>query len=356
MAIDFNGALTLADQAILSNDPMVKEITKSLHQTWNAVKDIPFYTSPSLRQIGLRYTNSGIPLPTWTGINAQPQAVKGKPKSYEEQLFIMRNMITVDHVLLDQPDAIIDPVDAQVQMFMEGFAYDFNDKFVNNDPTSLIAGNSSDCFPGLKYRLDNWQQFDIAADMNIASTANLSFSNILAASSATAGSGAANRLMHDIQNLFDNMSSPDGDGIVLYMNEQTKRHFEMAIRVMGLGSGFDVTQDNFDRPVEMFKSAKIRVVGRKSDGTTAVIPSGSGNTVQWLNAAGSTVSVSDATTIYAVRYGKGYLEGWQPKPLKPEYLGKSQENGVMHNVLFEWGCGLMAQNTRSIGRLAVQIA
>ena len=56
MAIDFNGALTLADQAILSNDPMVKEITKSLHQTWNAVKDIPFYTSPSLRQIGLRYT------------------------------------------------------------------------------------------------------------------------------------------------------------------------------------------------------------------------------------------------------------------------------------------------------------
>ena len=47
MAIDFNGALTLADQAILSNDPMVKEITKSLHQTWNAVKDIPFYTSPS---------------------------------------------------------------------------------------------------------------------------------------------------------------------------------------------------------------------------------------------------------------------------------------------------------------------
>jgi len=339
MAIDFNGALTLADQAILSNDPMVKEITKSLHQTWNAVKDIPFYTSPSLRQIGLRYTNSGIPLPTWTGINAQPQAIKGKPKSYEEQ-----------------PDAIIDPVDAQVQMFMEGFSYDFNDKFVNNDPTSLIAGNSADCFPGLKYRLDNWQQFDIAADMNIASTANLSFANILATSSATAGSGAANRLMHDIQNLFDNMSSPDGDGIVLYMNEQTKRHFEMAIRVMGLGSGFDVTQDNFDRPVEMFKSAKIRVVGRKADGTTAVIPSGTGNTVQWLNAAGSTVSVADATTIYAVRYGKGYLEGWQPKPLKPEYLGKSQENGVMHNVLFEWGCGLMAQNTRSIGRLAVQIA
>jgi hypothetical protein len=354
MAIDFNGALTLADQAILSNDPMVKEITKSLHMTWNAVKDIPFYTSPSLRQIGLRYTNSGIPLPTWTGINSQPQAVKGKPKSYEEQLFLMRNMITVDHVLLDQPDAIIDPVDAQVKMFMEGFAYDFNDKFVNNDPTSLVAGNSADCFPGLKYRLDNWPQFDISVDMNIASTADLSFGNILAASSATAGSGAANRLMHDVQNLFDNMSAPDGDGIVLYMNEQTKRHFEMAIRVMGLGSGFDVTQDNFDRPVEQFKNAKVRVVGRKADGLTPVIPSNV--TATWLDSAGSAVTVNNSTTIYAVRYGDGYLQGWQPKPLKPEYLGKSQENGIMHNVLFEWGCGLMAQSTRAIGRLAVKIA
>jgi hypothetical protein len=269
-------------------------------------------------------------------------------------MFLMRNMITVDHVLLDQPDAIVDPVDAQVKMFMEGFAYDFNDKFVNNDPTSLVAGNTPDCFPGLKYRLDNWQQFDIASDMNIASTANIEFGNLLATSSATAGSGAANRLMHDIQNLFDNMSAPDGDGIVLYMSEQTKRHFEMAIRVMGLGSGFDTTQDNFDRPVEQFKNAKVRVVGRKADGLTPVIPSNV--TVSWQDSAGATVSVANATTIYAVRYGNGYLEGWQPKPLKPDYLGKSQENGIMHNVLFEWGCGLMAQNTRAIGRLGVRIA
>ena len=63
MAIDFNGALTLADHASLSNDPLVKEITKSLHQTWNALKDIPLYTSPSLKQVGMRYLNQGIPAP-----------------------------------------------------------------------------------------------------------------------------------------------------------------------------------------------------------------------------------------------------------------------------------------------------
>jgi hypothetical protein len=54
MAIDFNGALTLADHASLSNDPLVKEITKSLHQTWNALKDVPLFTSPSLKQVGMQ--------------------------------------------------------------------------------------------------------------------------------------------------------------------------------------------------------------------------------------------------------------------------------------------------------------
>jgi len=268
MAIDFNGALTLADQAILSNDPLVKEITKSLHQTWNAVKDIPFYTSPSLRQIGMRYTNSGIPTPNWTGINSEPQAVKGKPKQYEEQMFLLRNKITIDKVLLDQPNNIIDPVDAQVQMFLEGFAYDFNDKFINNDPTSSAPGNSPDCFPGLKYRLNNPTQFDMASDMTLNSAADMSLAVLL----ASGGSAQANRFIYDVQTLFDNMNAPDGDGIVLYVSEVGKRIIEAAIRVMGIGSGFDVTQDNYDRPVEMYKNAKIRVVGRKADGLTSVIP------------------------------------------------------------------------------------
>lgn len=149
MAIDFNGALTLADHAALSNDPLVKEITKSLHQTWNALKDIPLFTSPSLKQVGMRYLNQNIPLPNWTGVNSEPVAVKGKPKSYEESLYLVRNKILVDHVLLDQPTNIIDPIEAQVQIFLEGFAYDFNDKFVNNNPASPAPGNSADCFPDL---------------------------------------------------------------------------------------------------------------------------------------------------------------------------------------------------------------
>lgn len=340
MAIDFNGALTLADHAALSNDPLVKEITKSLHQTWNALKDIPLFTSPSLKQIGMRYLNSGIPSPNWTGVNSEPVAVRGRPKSYEEQMYLVRNKILVDHVLLDQPTNIIDPIEAQVQIFLEGFAYDFNDKFINNNP---VTGNI-DCFPGLDYRLNNAADFDIPTGdggMNVTATTSAAdiSPNTLGASG---GAGKANAFISYLQELLDNMNAPNGDGVVLYMSERTKRQVEMAIRTMGLGAGFDVTMDSFDRPVEKYKAATVRVVGRKADGQSSII-----SDTQTV----SNITAAKASAIYAVRYGTGYVQGWQSGPFKPTYLGLSKENGIMHNVVFDWGIGLWVPHTRAIGRL-----
>jgi len=340
MAIDFNGALTLADHAALSNDPLVKEISKSLHQTWNALKDIPLYTSPSLKQVGMRYLNQGIPAPNWTGVNSEPVAVKGKPKSYEESMYLVRNKILVDNVLLDQPTNIIDPIEAQVNIFLEGFAYDFNDKFINNDPASLVAGNSADCFPGLNYRMNNPADYDIPTEMDIA--VDSTFADLYSASSSK-----ANNFIFKVQELLDNMNAPDGDGVVLYMNEATKRRIELNIRVMGIGAGFDSTQDAYNRPVEKYKNATIRTVGRKSDGITHIIADNLGN--------GISADAAKCSHIYAVRYGTGYVQGWQSGPFKPTYLGLSKENGIMHNVVFDWGVGLWVPHTRAIGRLKVRV-
>jgi len=330
MAIDFNGALTLADYASISNDPLVKEITKSLHKTWNALKDIPLSTNPSLRQTGMRYLNANIPTPNWTGLNAEPQTFKSKPKSYEEQLYILRNKLTVDRRILDQPNAIVDPVESQIQMFLEGFAYDFNDKFINNDPTSTVAGNSQDCFPGLNYRLKNNADYDIPGEMIIPSSADLSTNATSGLLVSAYGSGSANRFMAEVQKI------------------------EMAIRVMGIGAGFDITQDSYDRPVEKYKNATIRTVGRKADGTTPVIANNSTHTTATLINGVSTVARQ--TAIYAVRYGTGYVTGWQSEPFKPKYLGLSNENGIMHNVLFDWGVGLWIPHNRAIGRIDVVVS
>jgi hypothetical protein len=338
MAIDFNGALTLADHAAISNDPLVKEITKSLHQTWNALKDIPLFTSPSLKQVGMRYLNTNIPLPNWSTVNGEPVPVKGRPKSYEENMYLVRNKILVDHLLLDQPTNIIDPIEAQVQIFLEGFAYDFNDKFINNNP----ATGTVDCFPGLAYRLDNAADFDIPSQMSLIAP-DAARIDLSASTTAT----TANTFFAYLQELLDNMNAPNGDGVVLYMSEKCKRQVEFAIRVMGIGAGFDITQDSFDRPVEKYKNATVRVVGRKSDGVTGIIS-------DTQSASGITGSV--ASSIYAVRYGTGYVQGWQSGPFKPTYLGLSKENGIMHNVVFDWGIGLWVPHTRAIGRLFCRVS
>lgn len=321
-------ALTLADQAIISNDPLVKEITKSLHKTWNALKDIPLVTNPSLRQVGTRMTNQAGSFPTinWATINEEPVVSKGKPKQYEESMYLIRNKIQVDHVLLDQPNNIIDPVEMQIQYYMESLAYDFNDKFINNNP---VTGDQ-DCFPGLRYRMDNYDQFDIPAEMRVDG----------GGVDLTASGG--NAFMEKLQQLLDNMNSPDGEGVVLYCSERMKRRIEFAIRAMGIGAGFDITRDNFDHPVEMYKAAKVRAVGRKADGVTHILAA--------ENAAGVAGS-GNFESIFAVRYGTGYVTGWQPGPFKPTYLGLSKENGVLHNIVFDWGVGLWQPHVRAVGRL-----
>ena len=68
-----------------------------------------------------------------------------------------------------------------------------------------------------------------------------------------------------------------------------------------------------------------------------------------------TAANGNASQIYAVRYGTGYVQGWQSGPFKPQYLGLSKENGIMHNVVFDWGAGLWIPHVRAIGRINAKV-
>ncbi len=332
MAVD-SSALTLSEWSVLSNDPVVQSVTMSLHKTMNVLKDIPLKTSRALSMQGVRFIGSeGAPSVNWATINEEPVTTKGKPSPYSENVYLVRNKFQIDNLLLDQPTQIMDPVTAQVNFWNEAFSYDFNDKFINNNP---ITGDS-DCFAGIRHRLQNLSDFDLPSDAVVNAGALALTTSMTAA--------IANTFLEYVQNLLDNLGAPDGDGVTLYMNEQCKRRFEFAVRMLGAGGGFTTQRDGFDRPVEMYKGAKVRAVGRKVDQTTSIITSTE-------TAAGTADTGGTATSIYAVRYGEGYVSGWQTGLLKPKYLGPSTENGVMHNIVIDWGIGLWMPNTRSIGRI-----
>ena len=88
-------ALNLADYALNSNSPMVRAITYSLILNDNVMQDVPLFTRKSLIANGVRFEGN-LPTINWSQINAEGVTVKGTPKAYQEQVFLLRNYVDVE--------------------------------------------------------------------------------------------------------------------------------------------------------------------------------------------------------------------------------------------------------------------
>jgi len=235
-------------------------------------------------------------------------------------------------VFVEDENAITDPRMAQVEAWTRGYTYDVNDKFINNDH---VTGNS-DAIVGLRYRLDNYATYGLSGDCKIdAGSVDLSSSGMTTTT--------ANNFIEQLQKLLDYMGAYEGDGVVLYMNADMKRKFERAVRLMGAGAGFDTTRDEYGRSIALYRNARIRYIGRKSDQTTEIITS----TETSAGAAGS----STYTSIYAVKYGMMDCYGWQFDPLQAKDVGLIGNGGAVYRTVINHVWGLNTPNIRSVGRL-----
>jgi hypothetical protein len=240
--------------------------------------------------------------------------------------------VDVDKTLVEDVNQIVDPQGFQAEMVLKGIAYDFNDKFVNNNHT---AGNAK-AIVGIRARLDDPTTFGTRADCKIDATgATADMSPSLTATTA-------NLFFEKLDQLLWAVNSNDGSGVVLYMNEVMKRRLATAARLMGTSGGFRTTEDQFGRTIEMYRGAVIRDVGYKADQTTRII-----NVTE--TAAGADGS-STFTSIYAVRLAPSALFGWQMGPLIVNRMGLL-DNAVTYRTLIEWRGGIVTQDTRSIARL-----
>jgi hypothetical protein len=342
MASTFDtNALTLSEYAMQSNDPLVQKITFSLHKTMNAVQDIPLLSRKTFIQNGVRFVGN-LPGVNWGQLNAPPTITRGKPTPYQEQMYLVRNQFQIDAKFIGEQNAISNPLDIQIEAWMEAFAYDFNTKFINNghpgNATSTTGATVTDPNApiGLRARLDNPATYGVQSEMKIdAGGVDIGPVNLT--------STTASNFIAYVQQLLDYMNAPDGDGVVLYMNDFLKRRFEAAIRQLGAGGGFSMAKDAFDRGVSKYKEATIRDCGRRVDQVTRVISQTETNT----GLDGGT----NYTSLYAVRYGTDSFCGWQWEPLKPKNLGLDPTNGVAYNTVIDWGVGFWQPHNRSIGRL-----
>jgi hypothetical protein len=331
MAIDSN-AYSLQEYALNSNSPMVKAITYSMIEAGNVLQDCPIMNQKTLVANGVRFEGN-LPTVNWSSINAEGVTTKGQPTPYAEQLYLIRNYIDVDKVYVEDVNSIVDPRASQVGAYMKAVTYDFNDKFFNNDHVTGTANAPV----GLRYRINNGGVFGVRPENIINSSAlDLTQTTLLTTP------GNANKLLEFLDQLLWSVDAPTGDGVVLYMNELFQRRLNFAVRGLGTGGGFNVSQDQFNRVIEKYKGAIVRDPGYKADQITRIVP----NTENSDGTAGS----STYTSIYAVNYSTDHFYGWQFEDIQARNLGLLN-NDVIYRTSLSWAIGLMNASTRSIGRL-----
>jgi hypothetical protein len=328
-------AVNLMQYAIMSNNPAVQAITMSLIDNGSIMaRDIPFATKKSLIANGVRWAGN-LPTANWSPLNAEGTTTVGTPSPFQENAYTIRNYIDVDKWLVEDENQIQEPREAQAQALLKGIAYNFNNIFINNNH----AGGDVNAPVGIRYRLDNAAAFGIPTANKIdAGSLDLRLATLTTAATKDGG----NVLLEYLDQLLWSVDSPQGDGVVLYMNEVMKRRLATALRALGTDGGYSIAQDNYGRTQGFFRNAQIQDTGYLADQATRIITTT--ETAAGLNGAGT------FTSIYAVNYSPGHMMGWQFDTLNVQDLGLIN-NGVIYRTLIDWAGGLFPQHTRCMARL-----
>jgi len=324
-------SVSLAEYALMSNNPLVQAVTYSLILNGSVMQDIPLVTKKTLIANGVRFEGN-LPTVTWSQLNAEGVTTKGTPTPYQESAFFTRNYIDVDKFFVQDVNAIGNPRATQEEAYLKALTYEQNFRFFKNDH---ITGDANS-FVGLRYRIDNGGTYGVRPENKIdGAGVDLSQANIT--------TKTANQFLEFLDQLLWSVDSPDGQGVVLYMNEVMKRRLNLALRTLGTSGGLNITQDQFNRTIQSYKSAVLRDAGYKADQATRII-----TTTEAANGIADTGSTY--TSIYAVNYSMDHFFGWQFEPPNVQDLGLIN-NGVIYRTLIDWAVGLMNTSTRSLGRL-----
>ena len=349
------GAITLMEAARLSNSPPQKAVAMCLYNQGSVLTDIPFETAQTMYKVGSFFDGRNMPRVDHRKINGLPETTKSIPTRWTESAYILSNIITIDKRLENDTNAFQKQSVFQTQAWLEAVKYRLNDLFING----VHDGNpdNDDAPVGIKARIagsdTTSNPFHVQKGLNINGNIDISPATL----AGTGGKAAALLFLATMDSLLTQLNAPDGKGVILYMNEKLRRQGVMALLSLGGGAGFSTTQDQYGRMLETYRGAQIRDIGRKTDQATFVInpyenPDGTDSTA---TTGASGVYGTDAaagknyTSMYAVRFGDGYLSGWQWEALAPQR--RDADPGTFIEILFDWAYGWATGSTRSLARV-----
>lgn len=319
-------AYTLADFARLAKTDLKKGIVDVFRRE-SFVMDLMSFENIDGLSVQIMRTKS-LPTVGWRKIGGTWSESKGEIEPIQENIYNLGGYIDVDKVLV-KASAVVDQRALQADMFTTSLAYEFQDYFINGDPTV-----QADAFTGLWKRIKLYEtgQEKGAAGLDVSPDA----------------SGLAANQLTLIDYLQEVQHKCEGHRCdAFFSNSTLYLRLLSALRASGL---YDTTQDNYNRWTATYgpDGPKIYDIGYKSDGSTMII----GN-VELTD--GTAKTGGTATSLYAVKFGEKFLMGLQLYGIDVQDQGLL-ESGVAYRTVIDWPLGIMAVNPRSFAQLSGVVA
>jgi len=319
-------AYTLADYARVAADNKLKSGVIDIIRVTSPLLDAMSFETTGALSVELNRTKT-LPTVYSRKIGGTFTASKGVTEPLTERMFNFGGYVDIDKVLI-KAKAIVDQRTLQTTMFTKAMTLFFHNAFINGTPSA-----DYDSLIGLWWRLVN----DMPASQSI-SAASIDISPDSAALAA-----AQLSLLQYIDQLCEVVGSP-GMPDFLFMNATTKRRLSAAIKAQGL---LKTTEDAFGRTFETYGPGGPKIVDMgvtdPLDLTTTIITD-----VELAN--GTALTGATFTSIYAVKLGGEYLNGWDEYPLDVNDIGL-MEDGLTYRIMLDWTPGIYMTSPFSIGRI-----
>lgn len=327
-------SITLADMYLLTPYQFEKGIIKTLQEESQLIDSLSF---ENVEALTVQTYRSGKMHPvSWRKIG-EPfgSVVQGKPEPVQAGVFSFGNNIDIDYLIKrDKAPKIVDPQTQQINDTMVTMARQFNDAWVNNEPTK-----DPQAITGVRYMINNeFPGQKICA--NPAGNAVLDLS--------PSGANYASNISIFFLQLDKAINAIDGHKPnIAVCNSTFLTHFTALCRDSGY---LKTTEDSLGRKFLEYNGVKFIDAGNTyedMDANGLDIPV---ITDKELYTGVVDLSNGTATSVMFARIDKAHYQPFQFENLSAENIGML-DDGVTERAIVKWDVGHIVTNKRSLSWL-----
>lgn len=302
-------AVTLADVAKQSTQPLQKGILLNLLRYSDVLGILPFETAAALDNIVVRWAE--LPSVASRKIGGAYTESTGTTEQLTEAIRPMGGDVDVDKILEALPNVLEKPSVTQLKMKTKALAFYFNYLFIKGGPTV-----DADAFNGLEYRVEQ---------LNTARPGQKLVIGTMGTPYDPTVSTATEHVFIDKLIELDDLV---GGASAFFCNKGVRQGVG---RVLRRANVLDVTRDQYNRTVFEYNGAPIIDIGLRANKVTEII----------LNTEDPGDGGADTTSMYAVRFGQPEgLVGVQLNQLEAYLVANELQAQPSKRWRIDWVCGL----------------